>query len=104
VAESRLLYALEWRYGSDGKVAYLTLISPATGKALTLRREFFGRLPRAFIQRVQGLLNPVAVPTDQQQLLTFKGWVKAMFEVVHLKAFKAAFDEQQRANGEEARA
>ncbi len=87
-----VLCGLSWRYGSDGKVAYLTLKSSASGVELTIRRENFSRLPKSFIARVHSLLQRVNVPKDPLELEGFQGWLKAPFNVSEMSAFKKVYD------------
>lgn len=82
---------LHWSYGSDKKVAYLTMISPS-GKALTLRRDQFRRLPREFLERVGTLIKRVYIDPSTN-LETFKGQLYGPFPVADMQAFKQAAEE-----------
>lgn len=98
-----VLCGLAWSYDSKGRVAYLMLKSSITGRELTLRRPYFAKLPKPFLDRVKAFLARVYVPKTPAELERFKGWLKAPFAVEDMVAFRAAFEAQARELHEGAR-
>lgn len=79
-------------YGSDRKVAYMSITSP-TGKMLTLRREVFSQMPSEFLRRVSVLLEPIAVPSDPEELERFRPSLHVVVPFSHLAAWKRLYEE-----------
>lgn len=82
---------VRWEYGSDRKVAALSIVSPTTGTTLTVTRFGFRFLSKALIRRFKALIGGVVVPED---VTDFRCRMKAPFTAEELRDFKQAHDRQ----------